>query len=76
MAGRWGEEPKLEELLRDCTLQLLMRRDGVDEAAIWALAARAMRLPQTDAGVEMAGAGPSSKHERPAGNSKEMPCFF
>lgn len=36
----WACEPKLEDLLRDRTLQLLMRRDGVDEAAIRALAAR------------------------------------
>jgi len=36
----WGSEPKLEELLNDCILQLLMRRDGVDKAAIRALAAQ------------------------------------
>lgn len=40
MAMGWGSEPKLEELLDDCILQLLMRRDGVDKAAIRALAAQ------------------------------------
>jgi len=73
MAERWGEEPKLEELLRDCILRLLMRRDGVDEAAIWALA-RTTRLPRPDIDVETVEPGPSSQHEGHLG--KETPCFF
>jgi hypothetical protein len=47
----WACEPKLEDLLRDRTLQLLMHRDGVDEASIRALAARtvqALDLPPRD----------------------------
>ena len=40
----WACEPKLEDLLRDRTLQLLMQRDGVDEAAIRALAVRTVEV--------------------------------
>ena len=40
----WVCEPRLEDLLRDHTLQVLMRRDGVDEAALRALAVRTAKV--------------------------------
>jgi len=76
MAMGWGSEPKLEELLMDCTLQLLMRRDGVDEAAIRALAAHAARPLPFDVTVEIAAGRPSGKHEGLGGNRKEIPCVL
>lgn len=52
MGKGWACEPKLDDLLRDHTLQLLMRRDGVDEAAIRALAARTALLVASTAKKE------------------------
>jgi len=44
MTMGWACEPRLEDLLRDHTLQVLMRRDGVDEAALRALAVRTAKV--------------------------------
>ena len=84
----WACEPKLEDLLRDHTLRLLMQRDGVAETAIRELAARTARV--LGAHVEIAPASPSLDCRSPAraldhraraarlpefaGNNEEAPC--